>query len=494
MGGGPTCAAPWEGVVSVGEPEGIRVRCTCGAKLRMPASAAGRRVKCPKCGAVFRVPSAASAGDGEAAGVGAHTTAGATDSMGKACPACGAPMTADAILCIECGYNLTTKKRIGGTDRPRPKLADQTQGGQPRTCPCCGKTYPGNSKICVACGIDLRTGRSVRIAQDVDVDRVYINAERIIRVLSWIIGFGIYPIASEAFGTRRPYVVRSITIVTIAASIWFWSAAISGSAEPEALLDLMLWSGRSDAPAVTAVEVGQDQDYVDQADAEDGYEDPAAEEDEFYDDESAFYGDEHLPAYHPRQLVSHAFLHAGLIHLAGNMLFLMILGSRVNAVIGNVGTLVVYPLFAAVGGLAHMHATADGPLHPMLGASGAVMGMAGMYLVFFPLDKVHMAIWQRWGLLTWFRLSMKLFAVRGFWVVLFYIAFDVVVVLLGWTSGVAHWAHLGGFLAGVAVALGLLGSRLISCKGGDLVTTVLGRWAWPLVGKPNRPPKGLPLP
>jgi len=467
--------------VSVGEPKGIKVRCTCGAKLRMPAAAAGRRAKCPKCQAVFRVPSGVSAGDSEGVGARSHATAEATNRTGKACPACGASMAPDAILCVECGYNLTTKKRIGGTDGPRPELADQKQSGEPRTCPCCGKKYLGNSKICVACGIDLRSGRSVRIAQDVDVDRVYMNTERIIRVLSWIIPFGIYPIASEAFGTRKPYVVRSIAIVTVAASIWFWVAGISGAAEPDALLELMLWSGRADRPAVTAVDGGQE-DYVDQEDAEDEHDDLAGGEDEFW------------PSYHPRQLVTHAFLHADLLHLAGNVLFLIILGSRVNAVIGNVGTLVVYPLFAAVGGLAHMHATADWPLHPMLGASGAVMGMAGMYLVFFPLHKVHMAIWHRWGLITWFRLSMKLFAVRGFWVVLFYIAFSVAAVLFGLSAGVAHWAHLGGFLAGVAVALALLGSRLISCKGGDLVTTVLGRWAWPLVGKPNRPPKGLPLP
>jgi membrane associated rhomboid family serine protease len=320
------------------------------------------------------------------------------------------------------------------------------------------------------------------------------NTERIIRVLSWIIPFGIYPIASEAFGTRKPYVVRSIAIVTIAASIWFWVAAISGAAEPDALLDLMLWSGHSDTPVATAVEGGSEEDYVDREEAKDEHEDLGGGDDEFYADESGFYKADDLPTYHPRQLVTHAFLHAGLLHLAGNMLFLIILGSRVNAVIGNVGTLIVYPLFAVVGGLVHMQATADWPLHPMLGASGAVMGMAGMYLIFFPLHKVHMAIWQRWGLITGFRLSMKLFAVRGFWVVLFCIAFSVVAVLFEFSSGVAHWAHLGGFLAGVAVALALLGSRLISCKGGDLVTTVLGRWAWPLVGKPNRPPKGLPLP
>ena len=86
--------------------------------------------------------------------------------------------------------------------------------------------------------------------------------------------------------------------------------------------------------------------------------------------------------------------------------------------------------------------------HPMLGASGAIMGLAGMYLVLAPVHRIYMTIWLRMGLMTGFRLLWKLWAVRGFWVVLFYIAFDVLATLIGSRDGTAHWAHLGGFVAG----------------------------------------------
>ena len=100
-----------------------------------------------------------------------------------------------------------------------------------------------------------------------------------------------------------------------------------------------------------------------------------------------------------------------------------------------------------------------------------------------------MAAWFRWGLIRGFHLSLKFFAVRGFWVVLFYIAFDVLATIQGAEDGVAHWAHLGGFLAGVAIALMLIFSRLVNCRGGDIISAILGRRAWALVGKPNRTPK-----
>jgi membrane associated rhomboid family serine protease len=116
-----------------------------------------------------------------------------------------------------------------------------------------------------------------------------------------------------------------------------------------------------------------------------------------------------------------------------------------------------------------------------------VMGLAGMYIVLFPIHKVHMAAWLRLGLLFRFRLSMSIFAVRGFWVVLFYIAFDVIYTLFGLEDDVAHWAHLGGFLAGAAIALILLCSRLVNARGGDILSVILGRHAWKLIGRPNRP-------
>jgi len=53
------------------------------------------------------------------------------------------------------------------------------------------------------------------------------------------------------------------------------------------------------------------------------------------------------------------------------------------------------------------------------------------------------------------------------------------------SDGVAHWAHLGGFLTGAGIAIILLVSRLATARGGDLLSVVLGRYAWPLLGKPN---------
>ena len=123
---------------------------------------------------------------------------------------------------------------------------------------------------------------------------------------------------------------------------------------------------------------------------------------------------------------------------------------------------------------------------PMVGASGAIMGLAGMYFVLFPVHKVHMAAWARWGLAFGFRLSLKMWAVRGFWVVLFYIAFDVVATAVGTESSTAHWAHLGGFIVGAVIALILLLARLLNARGGDIMSVILGRYAWALIGRPNR--------
>jgi len=66
-------------------------------------------------------------------------------------------------------------------------------------------------------------------------------------------------------------------------------------------------------------------------------------------------------------------------------------------------------------------------------------------------------------------------------------AFDVIYTVFGLEDEVAHWAHLGGFLAGAGIAIILMVSRLVNARGGDLVSVVLGRHSWKLLGKPNRP-------
>ena len=107
----------------------------------------------------------------------------------------------------------------------------------------------------------------------------------------------------------------------------------------------------------------------------------------------------------------------------------------------------------------------------------------GMYVVLFPLHKVHMAAWFRWGWWQGLKPYFGMFALPGMVTVLLYVALDVGFVLLGWESGVAHWAHLGGFLSGAGAAALLLISR-IAFTGADLLSVTLGKHAWALIGRP----------
>ena len=116
------------------------------------------------------------------------------------------------------------------------------------------------------------------------------------------------------------------------------------------------------------------------------------------------------------------------------------------------------------------------------------MGLAGLYLVLFPTPQVHVAAWFRLPLIGAFKLMMKLWSVRGFWVVLFYIAFDVFYTALGVKDGTAHWAHLGGFGIGAGIGLLFLLTRTINARGGDLISAILGKRAWSLVGRPHTEP------
>lgn len=438
-------------------PPSIRVACKyCGARIRLPARAAGRRVKCPKCARVLRI-----------AGPPAAPPPPATTAAGS-----------DSDLLSELEFAEQTAQAVAPAPRAAPTRQPQTGGP---TCPSCQQSLPPDAKICVQCGISLETGRSIIITQDEKLDEIYAAAERTIALISWVIWSGIYPIASEAFGTCKPYVTRGIALVTIVASLAFLPHVYTeGEVMPNAK-NLMLWGGDPDFSV---------EDYLEQQRREWRSEHP--ELPELIIEETFAAGQVILEArladageYRPTQLITHALLHDGILHLAVNLLFLMVLGARVNALVGNLWTLVLYILFAAVAGLAHRAASADEFPFPMLGASGAVMGMAGMYLVLFPAHKVHMVFWWRWPLLFLCHLSARFFALRGFWVVLFYIAFDVLYTVFGLEDEVAHWAHLGGFIAGMAVAIVLLVTRLVNARGGDLFSVVLGRHAWALIGRPR---------
>jgi membrane associated rhomboid family serine protease len=363
------------------------------------------------------------------------------------------------------------------------------------TCPCCTRALPASAQVCVDCGINIRTGRSILTSEDTSLDETYSMAEGLIRWLSWIVWAGVYPIASEAFGTRKPLVIRCVAVVTIITSLAFLACEWSGSSKMWSAKNYMLWSGKEEPPPeylaamYTFTDFGNSEAFFEHYDSIEDTDPDMSDEDAVLAAHNALPPDERcLGQYRASQLVTHAFLHAGLLHLAGNLLFLMVFGSRVNALIGNALTLALYPLLAVGAAVCHMASQTPEPPFPMLGASGAIMGLAGMYLVLFPLHKVHMAAWLRWGLIGGFRLSLGMWAVRGFWVVLFYIAFDVFYTALGVKDGTAHWAHLGGFIVGASLAMALLLARLVRARGGDIVSAVLGRYAWAILGPPNQDP------
>jgi membrane associated rhomboid family serine protease len=137
------------------------------------------------------------------------------------------------------------------------------------------------------------------------------------------------------------------------------------------------------------------------------------------------------------------FLHGSWFHVLGNMLFLWIFGNNVEDRLGTVGFAVFY-LFAGLVAAAAHTVVNSGSLAPFLGASGAIAGVMGAYLVFWPRARILtllilVVLFIPFYLPAWF--------VLGFWIILQFFTDP--------NSGVAWVAHVGGFAAGVLVAVAL---------------------------------------
>lgn len=459
----------------------LTISCSCGARLKVPARAIGHRVKCPKCGGAVAVPKPTKSTAAKPAAPGSNGD-DLLEVLGSG-RAVAASAAQRAAMQSSGGRGGAVYGVAAATSEAPPEDEEQEEhaAGPPITCPSCRKEYPADAKICPACGINLKTGRALITTEESNLDQAYMYAENILRPLSWLIFTGLHPFASEAFGVRTPWGTRGIAVVTVLVSIWYFFAVIYNPDPSPSNEDLMLWCGQGQSGMQDPNEAWAEfaERLRDQGMSEESID--SLREMDYFEMTPRYRGE-----HRPYQLVTHMFLHGGVLHLAGNMLFLMVFGARVNALIGNTLTIILYLVLGIAAGLAQMASMSDDPLTPSLGASGAVMGLIGMYLVFFPLHKVHMVFWWRWGLVGGFRLNMKMFAIRGFWVVLFYcVAFDVLFTVLDLETGVAHWAHLGGFLTGAGFALLLLMTRVVNANGGDIVSTVLGRHAWALVGKPG---------
>jgi membrane associated rhomboid family serine protease len=359
-------------------------------------------------------------------------------------------------------------------------------------CPSCDRPTFDGALICTDCGIYIHSGRPLITARGVDQDRVDEVAREAIWLPSFLFLMGFLPVASEAFGTHKPRATWAIVAITVLCSMLFMPVAcdkVDGTS-PQ-VQNLMVWSGDR---SKTAKEVQARLQELKEAEAEvDAVADRAndyyvrkfrrqvtAERNQLEPLLSPQVG------FRAHALLTHALLHDGFLHLAGNLLFLLVFGLRVNELIGNTRTAILYPLFAAFSAAVHVWGSRHGDFRGLLGASGAISGLAGMYFILFPVQRVRMLAFLNLWLLTAFCCLTKPFWIRGFWLLLLWFLWgDVIPVVLGWEDGTAHWAHLGGFAAGMVSALGLLFTRQVYARG-DILSVALGRRAWVFVGKPSR--------
>lgn len=165
-------------------------------------------------------------------------------------------------------------------------------------------------------------------------------------------------------------------------------------------------------------------------------------------------------------LLTHMFLHGGWLHLAFNMLFLWIFGDNLEDALGHVRYLVFYLVCGLAGAGLHIAGDPYG-LVPMVGASGAIAGVLGGYLVLFPKARVDV--------LFFFVVFFRIFAIPA-WIVLgFWFGLQLLHGLDGTQDGVAYLAHVGGFLAGL-----VLGGLALLRRGGRVF------WAGN-AGRPHHP-------
>jgi membrane associated rhomboid family serine protease len=147
-------------------------------------------------------------------------------------------------------------------------------------------------------------------------------------------------------------------------------------------------------------------------------------------------------------LFASMFLHGGLLHLLGNMLFLWIYGDNVEYRLGRLGYLVAY-LGTGVAATLFFALFASGSQVPMVGASGAISGVLGFYFLWFPRNVVRVYVFL-------FPLMMDVVEVSARIVLGFYLVVDNLLPFLmnrgGAGGGVAHGAHIGGFVAGLGAA------------------------------------------
>ncbi len=152
-----------------------------------------------------------------------------------------------------------------------------------------------------------------------------------------------------------------------------------------------------------------------------------------------------LPAI-PISIVTSMFLHGNIIHLGGNMLYLWIFGNNIEDVMGHTRFVLFYLLCGSIAVYSHAGINAQSHI-PMIGASGAVSGLLGAYMLLFPRARI-LTLVPLGFFMTTMRIPALIFL--GFW---FLLQILPALSAPGGIGGIAWFAHIGGFLAGLTLIL-----------------------------------------
>src|SRR5579862_2155349 len=168
-----------------------------------------------------------------------------------------------------------------------------------------------------------------------------------------------------------------------------------------------------------------------------------------------------LEAFLP--LITCMFLHGGFLHILGNMWFLWIFGANVEDAMGSPSYLIFYSVCGILSGIAQV-AFSWGSHVPSLGASGAISGVLGAYIVLFPGSRILTLIPL---FIIWFTARIPAFVFIGLWFIVQFLSGvgSINSPNAANTGGVAWWAHIGGFVLGLLLARGMGGRRVAASYG-----------------------------
>ncbi len=149
------------------------------------------------------------------------------------------------------------------------------------------------------------------------------------------------------------------------------------------------------------------------------------------------------------KIITSMFLHGGFFHIFSNMLFLFIFGDNVEDVLGHFRFLFFYIFWGICAAILQMLLSLN-PDVPMIGASGAISGILGAYLVFFPNSRILSLVFIPFIYIGLAQIPSLIYL--GFWFLNQFLS-GTFSMFAGISGGIAFWAHIGGFVAGVITAI-----------------------------------------